>query len=63
VFGINAELPETGISGLNIHRINVVNKDGILDELAKLNIKASTVYPGLERAAEDIKASYMVPET
>ncbi|KAA3509209.1 FRG domain-containing protein [Agrobacterium rosae] len=63
VFGINAELPETGISGLDIHRINVVNKAGILEELAKLNIKASTVYPGLERAAEDIKASYMVAET
>jgi hypothetical protein len=63
IFGKDATLPETGHSDLNIQRIIVTNKDAILSDLAKFNIKASTVYPGIEKAAADIKKTHLLPDT
>ncbi|GLX62571.1 hypothetical protein KMU_06110 [Proteus vulgaris] len=54
LFGHEAVLPDTGKSGLNINRIYVSNKKEILIELSKLNIKASTIYPGIEESAKEI---------
>lgn len=63
IFGHNATLPETGHSGLNIERLTIRNKQTILDQLSKFNIKASTVYPGIEKAAGDIKKVHLLPDT
>ncbi|WP_207774165.1 FRG domain-containing protein [Rhizobium rhizogenes] len=63
IFGHNATLPETGYSGLNIQRLTIRNKQTILNQLAKFNIKASTVYPGIEKAAGDIKKVHLLPDT
>lgn len=54
LFGHEAVLPDTGHSGLAIDRIYVSNKKVILQELSKLNIKASTIYPGIEETAKEI---------
>jgi len=54
LFGHDAVLPDTGHSGLNVERIYVSNKKAILQELSKLNIKASTIYPGIEESAKEI---------
>ncbi|KZM49582.1 FRG domain-containing protein [Labrenzia sp. OB1] len=54
LFGKDAILPETGYSNIEVSRIRVRNKAGILTQLDKLNIKASTIYPGIEKAASDI---------
>ncbi|MBO9457083.1 hypothetical protein J7376_17615 [Paracoccus sp. R12_1] len=54
LFGKDAILPETGHSSIKVSRIRIQNKPQILAQLAKLNIKASTIYPGIEKAASDI---------
>jgi hypothetical protein len=63
LFGKDAVLPETGHSDLDIKRIKILNKAGILKDLAKLNIKASTVYPGIEKTAADIAKAHELPMT
>lgn len=58
LFSKDAILPETGHSSIKVSRIRIRNKAGILAQLAKLNIKASTIYPGIEKAASDIAKKY-----
>lgn len=60
LFGKDAILPETGHSSIKVSRIRVQNKAEILAQLAKLNIKASTIYPGIEKAASDISRKYEI---
>lgn len=54
LFGHEAVLPDTGHSGLKVDRIYVSNKKAILQELSRLNIKPSTIYPGIEETAREI---------
>lgn len=54
LYGHEAVLPDTGHSGLKIDRIYVSNKKEILLELSRLNIKPSTIYPGIEETAKEI---------
>lgn len=54
LFGHEAVLPDTGHSGLKVDRIYVRNKKAILQELSRLNIKPSTIYPGIEETAKEI---------
>lgn len=61
LFGLNAILEETGHSHLNVRRITVRNKAHILKGLARFNIKASTVYPGIEKTATDITRLHELP--
>lgn len=58
IFGKDSVLPETGHSALEIRRIIVRKKTDILDELSRLNIKSSTVYPGLEKTTAEIAKKY-----
>ncbi|MEI9421212.1 FRG domain-containing protein [Mesorhizobium sp. Cs1299R1N1] len=60
LFGKDAILPETGHSSLEVSRIRVRQKVAILAQLDKLNIKASTIYPGIEKAASDVARKYEV---
>ncbi|KMV66936.1 hypothetical protein WB66_24125 [bacteria symbiont BFo1 of Frankliniella occidentalis] len=54
LFGHEAVLPDTGHSDLIVNRIYVSNKKAILQELSRLNIKPSTIYPGIEETAREI---------
>ncbi|MCX2202520.1 FRG domain-containing protein [Pantoea agglomerans] len=54
LFGHEAVLPDTGYSGLKVDRIYISNKKAILQELSRLNIKPSTIYPGIEETAKEI---------
>lgn len=62
LFGKDAILPETGQSSLNVKRVIVRNKKDILKQLAKLNIKSSTVYPGIEKATAEIASKYDIDQ-
>lgn len=54
LFGKDSVLPETGFSSLDVQRMTIRNKAGILRDLAKLNIKSSTIYPGIEKTSAEI---------
>lgn len=58
LFGNNAVLPDTGHGSLKIERIVVRNKVRILEQLDRLNIRSSTIYPGIEKSAEEIARKY-----
>ncbi|MFS7198684.1 FRG domain-containing protein [Rahnella inusitata] len=58
LFGLDAALQETGDDDISITRVTIRNKKEILKKLKILNIHASTIYPGLENSAEDIKNKY-----
>lgn len=60
LFGKDAILPETGYSNISVSRVRIRQKDAILAQLDKLNIKASTIYPGIEKAASDIAKKHEV---
>lgn len=58
LFGHDALLPETGHSGLDIKRITIRNKRRILDDLRRMNITSSTIYPGIDKTAAEIAKRY-----
>lgn len=58
LFGHDAVLPDTGYSNLNVKSISVCNKKEILKQLELLNIKASTIYPGIEETAKEIAKKF-----
>ncbi|MFN3674853.1 MAG: FRG domain-containing protein [Sphingomonas pseudosanguinis] len=58
LFGRDAILPETGHSSLNVRRIVVRKKREILDQLHRMNIKSSTIYPGIEKTTAEIAREY-----
>ncbi|THF51044.1 FRG domain-containing protein, partial [Allorhizobium terrae] len=60
LFGKDAILPETGYGSLRISRIRISQKYTILAQLNKLNIKASSIYPGIEKAASDIAKKHEI---
>ncbi|SHO66566.1 FRG domain-containing protein [Pseudoxanthobacter soli DSM 19599] len=60
MFGKDSILPETGQSGLKINRFTIRSKPKLLRQLESLNIKASTIYPGLDRAAQDIAKKFEI---
>jgi len=58
LFGHDAVLPDTGYSDLDVKSITVCNKKEILKQLELLNIKASTIYPGIEETAKEIAKKF-----
>jgi len=58
LFGLNAELNETGNHEINVKRIVVKNKASILQELDLLNINESTVFPYIENSAKYVAQKY-----
>ncbi|MBK0022073.1 FRG domain-containing protein [Ochrobactrum sp. S46] len=61
LFGQNAVLPKTGRSDLDIKSFLISNKSQILDDLSRLNIKSSTVYPSMEETAKEIARVHLTP--
>lgn len=60
LFGHDVILPDTGHSNLNVTNIIVKNKKNILLELEQLNIKSSTIFPGIEQTAREIAKKYKI---
>lgn len=58
LYGLDAVLQEAGDRDVVISRFVISNKASILKQLQTLNIHASTIYPGLEKTAEEIKLKY-----
>jgi len=58
LFGLNAELKESGNHEIQVKRIAVKNKASILNELDLLNINESTVFPYIENSAKYIAQKY-----
>lgn len=58
LFGLDAELNETGNSDIQVSRICVKNKASILEELDLLNINESTVFPYIDSSAKYVAQKY-----
>ncbi|MDR3017002.1 MAG: FRG domain-containing protein [Delftia acidovorans] len=58
LFGHEAVLAEETTDTITIHRINVENKRAVLEELERLDITESTVFPNLVATCNHIKTRY-----
>ncbi|MFP1917850.1 FRG domain-containing protein [Lonsdalea quercina] len=60
LFGTEMNMPEFGTPEIEIERINIDrnSKNQILEDLDKMNINESTVYPYIENSAKYIKKKY-----
>ncbi|MDM9284619.1 FRG domain-containing protein [Providencia rettgeri] len=58
LFGENVTLPETGLSTLNVRKLVIRGKEHLKQQLNRLGINESTVYPGIEKAAMEIAKLY-----
>jgi len=58
LFGENVDLPETGLSTLNVRKLVIRNKEHLKQQLSRFGINESTVYPGIEKAATEIAKIY-----
>ena len=58
LFGENVDLPETGLSTLNVRKLVIRNKERLMQQLSRFGINESTVYPGIEKAATEIAKLY-----
>ncbi|WP_337013925.1 FRG domain-containing protein [Pantoea sp. AS142] len=58
LFGENVDLPETGLSTLNVRKLLIRNKEHLMRQLSRFGINESTVYPGIEKAATEIAKLY-----
>lgn len=58
LFGHEAALPDAGQDGIGISRVVIRNKVQILDQLNRININATTVYPSIEQTAVHLRDQY-----
>lgn len=58
LFGLDPILPETDTE-FPLNRVEIANKNKILEELAQLNISESTVYPSMEKTAAEITKKFL----
>lgn len=58
LFGENVNLPETGLSTLNVRKLVIRNKEYLMKQLSRFGINESTVYPGIEKASTEIARLY-----
>ncbi len=58
LFGLDPILPETDAE-FPLNRLEITNKNKILEELAQLNISESTVYPSMEKTAAEITKKFL----
>jgi hypothetical protein len=58
LFGHEAALPETGQEGIEISRVTITNKPRILEQLGRIHISATTVYPSIDQTAVHLREQY-----
>lgn len=61
LFGHEATLPDAGRTGIEISRVTVRNKANILNQLDRININATTVYPSIEQTAVHLRDQHQTP--
>ncbi|WP_223277274.1 FRG domain-containing protein [Cupriavidus metallidurans] len=55
LFGHEAALPDAGQSGIEISRVKIQDKKHILEQLDRININETTVYPSIEQTAVHLR--------
>ena len=60
LFGHDVTLPDAGQDGIEINRVTIRhgNMNRILDQLDRININATTVYPSIEQTAVHLRDQY-----
>jgi hypothetical protein len=58
LFGHETALPESGQEGIEIARVTINNKKHILEQLDRININATTVYPSIDQTAVHLRERY-----
>ncbi len=58
LFGHEAALPDAGQDGIEITRVTIKNKTHILNQLDRININATTVYPSIDQTAVHLRDQY-----
>lgn len=61
LFGHEAALPDAGQVGIEISRVTIRKKAYILDQLDRININATTVYPSIDQTAVHLTFNYQSP--
>jgi hypothetical protein len=61
LFGHEAALPDAGQVGIEITRVTIRNKLHILEQLDRININATTVYPSIDQTAVHLRDQYQSP--
>jgi hypothetical protein len=61
LFGHEAALPESGQEGIEIARVTIVNKQRILEQLDRININATTMYPSIDETTVHLRERYRQP--
>jgi hypothetical protein len=62
LFGHEVTLPDAGQDGIEISRVTILNKQHILDQLDRININATTVYPSIDQTAVHLRDKHQSPE-
>ncbi|MBK1685009.1 FRG domain-containing protein [Rhodoferax fermentans] len=62
LFGHDASLGEDGNDAISVNRIPVANKEHVLEQLDKMNINDSTVFPYIENSAKYIAKKFAFKE-
>jgi len=62
LFGHEATLPDAGQDGIEISRVTINNKLHILNQLDRININATTVYPSIDQTAVHLRDQYQSPQ-
>jgi hypothetical protein len=60
LFGQEASLSESGREDIEIARVTIVNKRHILEQLDKININATTVYPSIDQTTVHLRDRYHI---
>ena len=58
LFGHEAALPDAGQDGIEISRVTIQDKQHILEQLDRININATTVYPSIDQTAVRLRDQY-----
>ncbi|MBM7330458.1 FRG domain-containing protein [Agrobacterium sp. S2] len=61
LFGHEAALPDAGQHGIEISRVTIKNKTQILNQLDRININATTVYPSIDQTAVHLRDQHQSP--
>jgi hypothetical protein len=61
LFGHEAALPDAGQDGIEIARVTIQNKPHILEQLDRININATTVYPSIQETAVHLRDKHQFP--
>ncbi|WP_438502966.1 hypothetical protein, partial [Acinetobacter baumannii] len=61
LFGHEAALPDAGQDGIEIARVTIRNKPHILEQLDRININATTVYPSIQETAVHLRDKHQSP--